>query len=52
MAWADLGFLLLIFLMLFLAIVAGAHYERWLRRRERRMPRVLNRHLIRLPRDD
>ncbi len=29
------------FLMPFLGIVAGAHYERWLRRR--RMPRVLDR---------
>lgn len=40
----DLLFLFLIFLMIFLAIVAGAHYELWLKRRyRRRNPRVLDR---------
>ena len=42
MNWADIGFLLLIFLMLFGAIVAGAHYERWLKRKDRRQPRVMD----------
>ena len=42
MMWSDLGFLLLMFLMIFGAIVAGAHYERWMWRKERRQPRVLD----------
>jgi hypothetical protein len=35
--------LALMFLFPFLGIVAGAHYERWLRNKRRRIPPIFNR---------